>query len=1377
MQNQDHQLVQGNPHQVRGDAAFLVNGAVGMMGGQFPSSVGMNALAGGGPGMQDAMLSQMGIAGPSGSSRNDQMMGGVTTGGGGSNRRVGRGDSSEMAQDISDEGVQETLSKEVFATYKSTDLIPGAIVHPGDIVEAASLAAVPLPKATYDLAASIPRELITGGKLSRLQLEGILYACQRHQKILPNGNRAGCFIGDAAGVGKGRQIAGIILDNYCRSRTKHIWFSISADLKVDAQRDFHDIGCHIKVIEGCQQLDKETRVLGLPKDFQQGVIFSTYATLVSSTQKGGSWGSARQSRLEQLIRWCGGTDFNGCLVFDECHKAKHFIPGKEDRSTKVAVAVTTIQRMLPQARVLYCSATGVTDVKNMAFMERLGMWGDGASFESFEKFLEAITKRGLGVAEMLAMEMKASGMYLSRGLSFKQAEFVTVEMDLTEEQVKMYDTAAHVWNELKNSLEAALGRTNSGSPRIWSFFWSCHQRFFKQLCLGVKVPRIVGEAKKALEEGYCVVIGLQSTGEASLDSEMTKTGSGQSGFVSVAREILVRFINQHFPTLVISDTEAARDDDWSKTAKTMLLEFAKEMPLPNSPLDDIIDQLGGASAVAEMTGRKGRMVRDGPNAQARYQPRTPADSFDVNSLNVQERNSFMSGKKLVAIISDAASTGISLHADTRVKNQRRRLHLTIELPWSADKAVQQMGRSHRSNQTSGPLYKLLTTNLGGERRFAASVARRLQTLGALTQGDRRAATGADLTQFNFDTPYGRSALRTMYTSICNNELAAGVALSSISPEKPDADFSELNAELQECTSIMAVMETYASIGRKVNDKDSTDVSRFLNRILGLRVERQNLIFNYFYECLQAAIARAKKEGKYSEGLVDINASSVEMVCPPKTVFKEANTSTPTQLLSLSVDRGLSWEAALERAERFTGKRDGFYCSKREQFGKKLYVLATQKEDSTHHFKIARPNTGVSPYDEDYADLTMRYKPISKDEAEDGWKEQYEATKDKCMHGSHCKNPATCMIGSRLHRMDLLCGGIVTLLSTLEATVAKHAQKLDLSKASYSMRVVRVALSDEKRVIGIRYPECLVDIAEEELREKKVIEALQAKLRQNAANGAVMTSVGLSHTPKLAVVEPESPVNPKLVKKAMTAPVTLNTFFKTTPRFDNGESKSSSPSPSDDKKKDNTTSAAGKVKQRGAKRGRPKSTRYSLRGQDKETLECSKNEGSDDDCCIVTEDHTSTTPQTPNGTDQLKDCTLKQDGTGSIMDHSTGKVGEQPEDVKMGVPEDLAIPSPHSTVGELPTVDGSGSVQQVSNSSTVQSNCPGTKRPLQDANGRPADTASQPATKKQKSANRLLETTTKQGFLGKLTCPVCNKEFPTGTWIAQLNKHIDACLTA
>lgn len=48
---------------------------------------------------------------------------------------------------------------------------------------------------------------------------------------------------------------------------------------------------------------------------------------------------------------------------------------------------------LPKARVVYASATGASEPRNMAYMVRLGLWGQGTPFNTFNEFITAVEKR------------------------------------------------------------------------------------------------------------------------------------------------------------------------------------------------------------------------------------------------------------------------------------------------------------------------------------------------------------------------------------------------------------------------------------------------------------------------------------------------------------------------------------------------------------------------------------------------------------------------------------------------------------------------------------------------------------------------------------------------------------------------------------------------------------------------------------------------------------------------------------------------------------------------------------------------------------------------------------------------------------------------
>uniref|UniRef100_A0A4W5K3H7 Protein strawberry notch homolog 1 n=1 Tax=Hucho hucho TaxID=62062 RepID=A0A4W5K3H7_9TELE len=447
-----------------------------------------------------------------------------------------------MEEEAEEEEDEELGHAETYAEYMPMKLRIG-LRHPDPVVETSSLSSVKPPNVWYRM--SIPEETVDRGWLSALQLEAITYAAQQHETFLPNGDRASYLIGDGAGVGKGRTIAGIIYENYLLGRKRSLWFSVSNDLKYDAERDLKDIGAKNIQVHSLNKFKYGKISSKHNGSVKKGVIFATYSSLIGESQSGGKY----KTRFKQLLHWCG-EDFDGVIVYDECHKAKNVCPIGSSKPTKTGLAVLELQNKLPKARVVYASATGASEPRNMAYMNRLGIWGEGTPFREFSNFIQAVERRGVGAMEIVAMDMKLRGMYIARQLSFTGVTFKIEEVPLTTHYIKMYNKSVRLWVAAREKFQAAANLMEAEQrmkKSMWGQFWSAHQRFFKYLCIASKVRRVVQLAREEVKNGKCVVIGLQSTGEARTLEALEEGGGELNDFVSTAKGVLQSLIEKHFP--------------------------------------------------------------------------------------------------------------------------------------------------------------------------------------------------------------------------------------------------------------------------------------------------------------------------------------------------------------------------------------------------------------------------------------------------------------------------------------------------------------------------------------------------------------------------------------------------------------------------------------------------------------------------------------------------------------------------------------------------------------------------------------------------------------------------------------------------------------
>lgn len=820
------------------------------------------------------------------------------------------------------------LSETLYEPYTLQSIrIAGAQPHPTRLVQSAAMSSVAPPKPSYR--PHLPAGLVEQGLLSDAQLESVIYAGEAHADHLAGSwsvdatwdkveaspddcdtavrFRKGWFLGDGTGAGKGRQVAGIVLDNWLKGRRRAVWISKSDKLLEDAQRDWKALGQEPLLVTPLARFRQ-----GTPIRLEQGILFTTYATLRSDAREN------RVSRVQQIVDWLG-TDFDGVIVFDESHAMQNAGGGKSERGdcapSQQGRAGLRVQHALPNARIVYVSATGATTVENLAYAQRLGLWG-GADFP-FDKrtdFVAAIEAGGVAAMEVLARDLKALGLYAARSLSYEGVEYELIEHQLTAEQVRIYDAYAGAFQVIHNNLDAALEAANVTSSEgtlnaqaksaARSAFESAKQRFFNHLITAMKTPTLIAAIEQGLADGHAAVVQIVSTGEALLSRRLADIDPGEWNDIQVditPREYVLDYLLHSFPTQL---HESFTDGDGNLASRPAydengnvvqcreacrrrdrLMEQLASMEPVQGALDQIVQRFG-TDMVAELTGRSRRIVRKvDANGDRHAVENRPAHA------NLAEAQAFMEDRKQILVFSDAGGTGRSYHADLGSRNQRLRHHYLLEAGWKADTAIQGLGRTNRTNQAQPPLFRPVATNVQAEKRFLSTIARRLDTLGAITRGQRQTGgQGLFRPEDNLESPYARDALRQLYVL-----LYAG--------------------KIEQCS--LATFESMTGLsltdGSGCLKDDLPPITTFLNRLLALTIGMQNVLFTVFEQLLSAKVESAIAAGSYDLGLETLTADSFT-VTGSDPIYVHPATGAETRLLTIAMqerNRPVPLERAFE----------------------------------------------------------------------------------------------------------------------------------------------------------------------------------------------------------------------------------------------------------------------------------------------------------------------------------------------------------------------------------------------------------------------------------------------------------------------------------
>lgn len=741
--------------------------------------------------------------------------------------------------------------------------------------------------------------------LAAEQVDSVALALQQAKK----GNAF--IIGDMTGIGKGRQAASLI--RYAKKQGQvPVYFTKTAGLLSDVYRDLVDIGSPElrpfvfgsakeaaitdsdgNVVFALPSKSEVKRVLDyiekngkLPDEYDY--VLTTYSQVSNGVYefdedgnrkerklaKGKSFGAAalsgqrRRDAIEKLMD-------NAYLILDESHTAG----GNSGQGNY-------FQHIIQKAKnVTFFSATFAKRPDNMPIYALRTAMNEGGMKSS--DLIDAVKRGGATLQEIMSQTLTQCGQMIRRE---RDMTGVTIDWkaiddpERVKEQREQYDSIIGLFNDIINfqkkyvssyvderNIELADIQSTMDIKKGTESLGIKNQPFaskafntVQQVLLSLKAKSAADRAIDYLKQGMKPVIALNNTNESQTDNfalgeEMDAPDLGTS--LQKGLEGTLRYTKKDAKDN--SESGYFKLEDLGEEAVKAYHELEKKIEqtstgLSLSPIDVIKNELQKAGyKVGELTGRQTEFVYN-DNGTVTKVKRADTDKKKL-------ARDFNDGKIDALILNKSAATGISLHASSKYKDQKKRVMIVAQQQLDVNDEVQMRGRIDRTGQVARGAYEYVVSLIPAEQRLLMMFKAKLKSLDANTTSSQKSKFN-EMEVADITNKYGDKVVKEymaehldLYARMADPfgwEKSLGEDLSRIDPQRLVAE------------------------GGGVGDGEAgADASKLLGRMALLRVSEQEKMLQEIGELYANEIQRLNEMG---ENDLEIT----ELPLKAKTIRKE-----------------------------------------------------------------------------------------------------------------------------------------------------------------------------------------------------------------------------------------------------------------------------------------------------------------------------------------------------------------------------------------------------------------------------------------------------------------------------------------------------------